>query len=152
MSQLIVGVGVLVVAVGGFVVSFRAKFSPVQTLIRRVNRRYLNPRQLALAGRPGSWASIVRHVGRRSGADYRTPVTPIAVDGGFVVPLPYGPTADWVRNVLAAGGATLDHQGEEVAVTEPEVLGEEANAWFSPSEQRQHRLFGVSDFLFLRRG
>ncbi|MGZ4612806.1 MAG: hypothetical protein ACXV1K_06490 [Kineosporiaceae bacterium] len=48
------------------------------------------------AGSPGAYASVVRHVGRTSGRRYETPVVPVATDGGFVVPLPYGPGTDWL--------------------------------------------------------
>jgi hypothetical protein len=45
-----------------------------------------------------------------------------AIRGGFVIPLPYGTQVDWLRNVLAAGHATLDVRGTTVAVDEPVVL------------------------------
>ena len=47
-----------------------------------------------------------------SGRQYETPVGPFAVGDDFVIGLPYGPGADWVRNVLANGSATLVHQGQ----------------------------------------
>ena len=144
-------VSVLVVAAAGFVVSFRTKFTPVQSAIRRMNRAVMNPVQLRSAGRAGAWASVVRHEGRLSGLMYRTPITVVETDDGFVVALPYGTRADWVRNVIAAGGAILEHEGVEIALCDPDVVGEEANRWFGASDQRQQRLFGVTDFLRLRR-
>lgn len=149
---IVLPLAVIGIAGAGFVLSMRTKFGPVQSLVRRTNRRFMNPRQLAKAGRTGSWASVVDHVGRASGKQYRTPVAVAMAEGDFVVPLPYGPTADWVRNVLAAGEATITHDGDDVHVISPELQGPAANRWFSDSEQRQHRVFGVSDFLVLRRG
>lgn len=132
----------------GFLVAFRTRFAPVQDRIRRMNRRVVNPRQLETAGRPGAYASVVHHVGRTSGRDYATPVVAVPTDAGFVVALPYGPGADWVRNVIAAGGARVDHEGRHVAVARPRLVPpDEGNPHFPAKEQRMHRLYGVREFL-----
>ena len=155
LERIIQAVAVLA-AVGGvgwlaFTLSFRTRFRPVQDAIRRLNRRVLNPRQLHTAGRPGAWASVVHHVGRTSGTSYRTPVVAVPIDGGFVIALPYGPDADWVRNVRAAGTATIGHEGHRVLVARPELRpAADANPVFPAGQQRTHRLYGVNDFLFLR--
>src|SRR3954452_3417920 len=47
--------------------------------------------------------ALVRHVGRRSGRAYATPLVVARVAGGFVVELTYGPDVDWYRNITAAG-------------------------------------------------
>jgi deazaflavin-dependent oxidoreductase (nitroreductase family) len=157
MLERAVQVVAVVVAVGGvgwlaLTLSFRTRFRPVQDAIRRLNRSVLNPRQLQTAGRPGASASVVHHVGRTSGTSYRTPVVAVPTDGGFVVALPYGPHADWVRNVRAAGTATIEHEGRRVRVAGPELRpAAEANQIFPPRQQRTHRLYGVHDVLFLRR-
>jgi deazaflavin-dependent oxidoreductase (nitroreductase family) len=67
------------------------------------------------------WGAI-RHQGRRSGRAYITPVVLRPVPGGFVVPLPWGPTTDWCRNVLAAGGAQVRWKGADRDVVRPEVV------------------------------
>lgn len=122
----------------------------MQDAIRRLNRRVINPRQLRTAGEPGTYASVVHHVGRRSGTPYRTPVVAVPVDDGFLIALPYGPGADWVRNVLAAGSMTLDHEGARYDLERPTLLGiDVANRHFPAKEQRMHRLYGVRDFLRL---
>lgn len=134
-----------------FTVSFRMKFRPVQDAIRRMNRRVTNPRVMTTAGQPGASASVVHHVGRSTGAAHRTPVVAVPSDDGFVFALPYGPVADWVRNVLAAGSATVEHEGSSVAVDRPElVTAIDANPLFPRREQRLHRLYGVDDFLRVR--
>ena len=118
---------------------------------RRFNRAVTNPRVLRSAGSPGASASVIRHVGRVSGRRYETPVGPFAVGDGFVVGLPYGPGADWVRNVLANGSATLVHEGHLVPVHQPEVVPTaEVVRDLPPSEQRTLRLFGVDQCLRLR--
>jgi deazaflavin-dependent oxidoreductase (nitroreductase family) len=137
-----VQVVVVTAAVGGvlwfaFVMSFRTKFRPVQNAIRRMNRGVLNPRQLRTAWHSGAWASVVHHVGRTSGTSYRTPVVAVPTADGFVVALPYGPRADWVRNVVAMGSATIDHDGRTIRVDQPELVpASYANRFLPPRQQR----------------
>lgn len=156
MLMRIIQVAATLVAVGGvlwlgFAMSFRTKFRPVQRVIRGVNKRVFNPLQLRTAGGHGAWASVVGHVGRTTGTAYRTPVVAVPTDDGFVIALPYGPGADWARNVVAAGSATLEHDGDVLRVARPQVVGPaDADRFFPPREQRSHRRFGVDDFLLLR--
>ena len=150
MLGVLAGIGAVLAVV--FVVSFRTKFAPVQNVIRRTNRRFTNPRVLSKgAGQPGAYASVVNHAGRRSGAQYRTPVVvEEAGDDAYVVALPYGPTVDWVRNVMATGSATIDHEGRTIAVDRPLLIGlDQGNPHFPAKEQRTHRRFGITDFLLL---
>lgn len=90
--------------------------------VRRFNRRVLNPLMMRLAGRRYWYASVIHHSGRRSGREYATPVVAYAIDGGFLIPLPYGTDVDWLRNVLTAGEAILDVHGKTGTVREPIVL------------------------------
>lgn len=136
----------------GFVWSFRTKNRVVQGAIRRMNRGFTNPRQLRTAGTPGAYASVVHHVGRRSGTAYRTPVVVQPAGDDLLVALPYGPAADWVQNVLAAGSATIEHEGTTIRATDPELVPlDVANPHFPAKEQRMHRVYGVHDFLRLER-
>lgn len=151
-----IGVGGLVVLAAGLglglVAALRSKHPAGMDAIRRFNRRVSNPRVMATAGGPGASASVIRHVGRRSGRVYETPVGAAETGGGFVIALPYGTSPDWLQNVLAAGRAELVRGGSTVEVTGPEVTGPDGVAGvFSAGEQRIHRLFGVDDFLRLRR-
>lgn len=131
-----------------FTLGFRTKFAPLHAAIRRFNRDVTNPRQLGRAGQPGSWASVIHHVGRTTGRPYRTPVAALPTEDGFLFALPYGPGADWVRNVLAAGSATVVHDGRTTPVVRPSLLpAEQANQQFPREQQRIHRIYGVEDFL-----
>ncbi len=135
-----------------FVVGMRAKTPAVLNTVRRTNHRFMNPRQMESAGTPGAYASIVRHTGRKSGTSYETPVGVVASDDGFVISLPYGTQADWLKNVLAAGSATLVHEGETHDVDQPEVTAVgEAPVTFSAAGRRAHRIFGVDQVLVLQR-
>ncbi len=95
---------------------------PLLDRVRAFNRRWLNPRTLGMAGRRGVSYHVLRHVGRRSGQVYATPLEAFPVPGGFVIPMTYGMRADWARNTLAAGGATLLRDGQALAVTRPRVV------------------------------
>lgn len=131
-----------------FTLGFRTKFAPLHAAIRRFNRDVTNPRQLQRAGQPGSWTSVIHHVGRTTGRPYRTPVVALPTEHGFLFALPYGSQADWVRNVLAAGTATLDHDGQTTQVARPSLVpADETNHLLPRRQQQIHRIYGVEDFL-----
>ena len=73
----------------------------------------LNPLTRTLARTSFGPVSIIRHVGRRSGKRYETPIIAQPADDGFVFVLTYGPNVDWYQNVIAAGSATLVWHGRE---------------------------------------
>lgn len=85
--------------------------------LARFNRRFINPR----ADRGGQWPVLV-HVGRNSGETYRTPIGAIPVNGSYVTFVNYGRRTDWVRNVLAAGQARLEADGESMTVRNPRLI------------------------------
>lgn len=78
-------------------------------------QRCVNPLVLTFAGRHGPYG-VVRHVGRRSGRQYTTPVAVRMLGDDFIVPLPYSTATDWWRNLAAAGGLiVLDDLMSEVS-------------------------------------
>lgn len=85
------------------------------------NRRFVNPVVEPLAGYLPLW-SAVDHVGRRSGREYRTPVTAFATSDGVAVLLPYGTDTDWVRNLRAAGSGKVVIDGRSLLVENPRVV------------------------------
>jgi deazaflavin-dependent oxidoreductase (nitroreductase family) len=93
----------------------RALFGPLT--------RILNPIVMRLAGTARfPVAGVVHHRGRRSGRAYSTPLGTRGFAGGFVIPLTFGPQADWCRNVLAAGGCDIEWKGRRWTATEPVVV------------------------------
>ncbi len=149
----LVGAAVLVLGAlfAALLIGMRTKSPAILDRVRRFNRNVTNPRVLRTAGAPGAAASVIRHVGRVSGRPYETPVGPVAVGDDYVIALPYGPETDWVRNVMAAGGATLVHEGRQVPVARPEVVATSAVVDDLPaSEQRTLRIFGVDQCLRVR--
>jgi len=147
--------GLLLIGVTFFaflLVSLRTKFPPLLKVIRRVNRVVWNPRAMRSAGRPGAYASVIRHAGRTTGKPYQTPVGAISTDDGFVIGLPYGASPDWLKNLLAAGSAVIVHEGSAFRVEAPELMpAAMIDHHFSRTDQRMHRLFGVRHFLFVHR-
>jgi deazaflavin-dependent oxidoreductase (nitroreductase family) len=149
-------VGVLVFALVTvlvvFLVGMRAKSPLVLNAVRKINRAVMNPRQMESAGTVGAYASVIRHSGRASGRPYETPVGVVATDDGFVIALPYGSQADWLKNVLASGSAEIVNEGHTYRVDQPEIIPTEAAVTHFPSkEQRNLRLFGVDQCLRIRR-
>lgn len=57
--------------------------------------------------------SLIRHVGRKSGTVYETPLIVAKTDGGFIIELTYGPDVSWYRNIVAAGECVLIVRGTE---------------------------------------
>jgi deazaflavin-dependent oxidoreductase (nitroreductase family) len=90
--------------------------------LARFNRRFANHAVVPVAGRRHSPVAVVRHRGRRSGKDYRTPVMVFPAGDRLLVALPYGARRDWVRNVLAAGGGTVERGGRRVTVADPMLV------------------------------
>jgi deazaflavin-dependent oxidoreductase (nitroreductase family) len=94
--------------------------------------------------------ALVRHVGRRSGRTYETPVILARVPDGFVAELTYGPDVDWYKNIVAAGGCTVLHHGSEYAVDRVSTLPAEQGLAAYPNPQRLVlRALGRSEFRLL---
>jgi deazaflavin-dependent oxidoreductase (nitroreductase family) len=89
--------------------------------LARFNRVATNRVGLVLAPRvPG--AGVIVHRGRRSGREYRTPISAFRRPGGYTAALTYGPGAEWVQNVLASGHAVLETRDGRMPVTNPRVI------------------------------
>lgn len=105
-------------------------------------------RRIAL-GPVGPFA-LVRHVGRRSGKPYETPIIVRSTPGGFVAELTYGPNVDWYKNVQAAGGCTLVWHGQVYVIDRIEPLEPGAGlAAFSAWQQAILRVVKPQHFLKL---
>ncbi|TDC77771.1 nitroreductase family deazaflavin-dependent oxidoreductase [Actinomadura sp. 7K507] len=66
--------------------------------------------------------AMVVHKGRRSGREYRTPVTAFRSGRSLIVGLPYGADTDWVRNLIAEGRGGVERLGRVRRVGNPRVL------------------------------
>ncbi len=123
----------------------------VQKTLRRLTR-VTRPLAMRSAGTEHSNNSVIRHVGRRSGRSYETPVVAVEHDDGFLIALPYGKRTDWTKNVLASGMASVVSHGQAYDVDQPRVIPmTDATRYFGPKEQKLHRRFDVDTCLRLHR-
>jgi len=121
---------------------------PLPRAIARFNRRATN-RLLGPLARYLPAFGVVVHRGRKSGRLYRTPVNVFGRPGGVVVALTYGPASDWVRNVVAAGGCSLQTRGHTLRLSRPRLIHDETRH-LVPAPLRPIGALGhVSDFLDL---
>jgi len=119
--------------------------------LRTFNKHILNPMMLTLAGRRHWYAAALHHTGRRSGRPYTTPVVAQPVPDGFVIPLPYGAQVDWLRNVLAAGHASIDVRGRRYIIMNPQIVDAAAVFPLLPIRlQRTWRRFHIEQYLRVR--
>ena len=128
-------------------------------LVRSVLRpmtKVFNPLVLSRAGRRDfRMAAQLRHVGRRSGREYLTPVTARRTGDLALIALTFGSKSDWCQNVLAAGGCSIRLAGVDYQATHPELLTRQdvkslvAKA-FSPRERAGFAVLGIRQILRLK--
>jgi deazaflavin-dependent oxidoreductase (nitroreductase family) len=120
---------------------------------RRFVTRRFNPAVLALglAGGARSPWGVITHVGRRSGRTYETPILPHRAGDTFVIPLNYGPEVHWLRNVLAAGNATIRLHGAVVQVADPCIVpAAEVLPHLAEGTRTTYRRLAIAEFLQVR--
>jgi deazaflavin-dependent oxidoreductase (nitroreductase family) len=93
---------------------------PYPRWLAKINKRVFNPREIRRGKRP-----VVIHVGRSSGTVFQTPLDAHPTRGGYVLVVRYGPGSDWVRNILAAGTATLRVEREEHRLDSPRLVSQQ---------------------------
>jgi deazaflavin-dependent oxidoreductase (nitroreductase family) len=149
----VLGLAVLLLGVvTALVTVMRTKHPRGLAVVRTFNRRFNNPRMLRAAGLPGSRLAVLRHVGRRSGTPYATPIGVFPMGDDFLAVLSYGSDTDWLRNVRAAGSAELVSDGQTYQVSAARIIGRAEALPHVPDAQLPFvRLFGVTDFLVLQR-
>lgn len=117
---------------------------PYPRWLAKINKRVFNPREI----RKGKYPVVV-HIGRTSGRTYRTPLDAFPSKTGFVLVARYGPRSDWVRNILAAGTATLRVGGAEHPLESPRLVSrEEALESLAAAEPKAH-LSSAAEFLLM---
>lgn len=79
---------------------------PLPRRVAELNRSVTNPLARLIAGRVPPFG-IIEHRGRRSGRRYRTPVMGWFAGDEYIIALTYGPSAEWLKNLQAAGAGEL---------------------------------------------
>ena len=102
--------------------AFRTRDPRAFTLLTSYHKHVTNPVMVRFVSGRSAHAALLRHVGRRSGTDYVTPVTAHRSEDTIIVPLPYGTEVDWLRNLRAAGEGVVKLEGRSFTVDEPEVV------------------------------
>jgi deazaflavin-dependent oxidoreductase (nitroreductase family) len=121
---------------------------PIPRVVGKWNKAGLN----RLTRHVAPWMpgfGVVVHRGRRSGRRYQTPVNVFPAGDGYVLALTYGPDADWVKNVMAAGGCELRTRGQVVELGSPRLFHDESRSGIRPLERQVLRALNVADFLSL---
>jgi deazaflavin-dependent oxidoreductase (nitroreductase family) len=122
--------------------------APLRRAIRVWNKYVTNPVMRRFAGGENSYAGVIDHVGRKSGKQYSTPIGAERIADGFLIPLGYGAQVDWLRNVLAAGRATVTSKGETREVRNPRVIdAREALPILEPAVRRRYERLGIAQYL-----
>lgn len=122
---------------------------PLPKRLAHFNRRVTNRITRHIA----SWApgfAIVTHVGRRSGRLYHTPVNVFRQGDRYFFALTYGKDSDWVRNVLAAGGCSIETRRTTVELTAPEEFTDATHSAVPVAVRWVLAVLHVDDFLALR--
>ncbi len=115
--------------------------------MRYFAKHVINPLLSRSAGSARSQFALIRHVGRRSGKPYQTPIMVLPKGEDFIIALTYGPKVDWYRNLRACGQGTLLWRGRTYAIEQPELIDRTpALSAFSPPQRFILRLAGVQHF------
>ena len=121
--------------------------SPRSNLNKRANAIFLK-----ISGGRFRAYSLLKHTGRKSGKEYRTPVSAFPLGDGFVLALLYGDAAevDWCRNVMASGKCILKTRGVEYTLERPEIIPpSQALAAYPPLFRFLYRAEGISEFVWV---
>lgn len=123
---------------------------PIPISVGKFNKRVTNRLMIRRANHPPFAA--IRHRGRKSGQEYRIPLNAFPRRDEVVFALTYGSGADWVKNVLADGRATLEYGGEELELQEPRIVGRSDVIDALPGYVRfATGLIGVTEYLVMER-
>ncbi|MCB0930651.1 MAG: nitroreductase family deazaflavin-dependent oxidoreductase [Mycobacterium sp.] len=100
---------------------------PAPRWVAKFNRAGLNKGTRLIAPWAPGWAVVI-HRGRKSGRVFRTPLWAFRRGNSYIIALTYGPGADWVRNVTAAGGCELESGGRRYRLANPHVYRDDRAA------------------------
>ena len=125
-------------------------------LLMRFRKRWLAKINIAFTNRiTGLFAGwlpgfgILKHLGRKSGRVYRTPVNVFRASNGFIIALTYGSQSEWVKNVFATGGCELRTRGKRYELSAPHVVHDPTRGRFPIPVRVVLRLVGADEYMEL---
>jgi deazaflavin-dependent oxidoreductase (nitroreductase family) len=121
---------------------------PLSRGLARFNRVVTNRFSRPLAGWLPGFAVIV-HRGRKSDAEYRTPVNAWLGDDDVIVALTYGRDTDWLKNLTAADGGKVIAGRRSHRVGRPELIGPEGMSRMPTVARPILRSIDVTEFALL---
>lgn len=118
--------------------------------LARLNLRFSNVFMRPIAARL-PWFGVVEHVGRSSGTVRKTALMAFhRRPDRWVIALTYGTDAQWLRNVVAAGGGRLLSRGRWVDVMEPRQFRDASRSSVPLLVRPMLAFLRVSDFVEMR--
>jgi deazaflavin-dependent oxidoreductase (nitroreductase family) len=121
---------------------------PLPESIARFNRVVTNRITRPVAGLLPGFALIV-HRGRKTGAEYRTPVNAWLDHENVIVALTYGPGTDWLKNLEAGGGGEVIAGRSSYRVGPPRLIGAEGMSRMPAIARPILRAIDVDEFALL---
>jgi deazaflavin-dependent oxidoreductase (nitroreductase family) len=125
-------------------------------LMMRFRKRWLAKINIAFTNRiTGLFAGwlpgfgILKHLGRKSGRVYRTPVNVFRGSNGFIIALTYSSQSEWVKNVLAAGGCELRTRGKRYELSAPHVVHDPTRRRFPIPVHVVLKIVGADEYMEL---
>jgi deazaflavin-dependent oxidoreductase (nitroreductase family) len=113
--------------------------------VRSLSNRFF----LKISGKWFRAYSIVTHTGRRSGREYRNPVSAYPLGDGLVIAVLYGAQSQWVRNVMATGRLALRTKGRDYLLERPQIIpAAQALPAFPALSRRMLRSRNIHDFVW----
>ncbi|HJT71485.1 MAG TPA: nitroreductase family deazaflavin-dependent oxidoreductase [Terriglobales bacterium] len=138
------------------IIALVVAFLSLPVLLIRFRKRWVAAFNLRVTNRiTGKFADrlpgfgIITHVGRKSGRRYHTPVNVFRATGEFLVALTYGSEAEWVKNVLAAGGCELVTHRAKYQVANPAIVHDPTREQFPFVVRTILGIIGANDFMRL---
>jgi len=92
---------------------------------------------------------ILKHLGRKSGKVYRTPVNVFRGSNSFIIALTYSRKSEWVKNVLAAGECELKTRGKKHQLSSPKVVHDPTRQQFPVPVRAVLRIAGADEYMEL---
>jgi deazaflavin-dependent oxidoreductase (nitroreductase family) len=125
-------------------------------LMMRFQKRWLAKINIAFTNRITSlfagWLpgfGILKHVGRKSGKVYRTPVNVFRPRNRFIIGLTYSSKSEWVKNVIAAGRCELKTRGKLYRLSAPKVVRDPTRRQFPIPVRVVLRIVGADEYMEL---